>query len=58
MLMHFGNRVIQDKIVFGSGWTLLGMPLSRVVEEIRNLPLHDKVKEKWLYKNSEILLNL
>ncbi len=58
MLMHFGNRVIQDKIVFGSGWTLLGMPLSRVVEEIENLPLHDKVKEKWLYKNSEILLNL
>lgn len=58
MLMHFGNSVLQNKVLFGSGWTFLGMPLSKVVEEFQRLPLSNGVKEKWLYRNAQILLKL
>jgi len=50
MLVHYGNTVIQDKIVWGSTWPYL--PIKRQVEETLQLPLKDEVKEKWLYRNA------
>jgi predicted TIM-barrel fold metal-dependent hydrolase len=57
MLMQFGNTLLQDRIVFGSGSRDLGMPIKEIVREMRELPLKDEVKEKWLYKNATRLFN-
>jgi predicted TIM-barrel fold metal-dependent hydrolase len=52
MLMQFGNTLLQDRIVFASGWSNYQIPLADVVAEMRALPLKDDVKEKWLYRNA------
>jgi hypothetical protein len=52
MLMQFGNTLLQDRIVFASGWGNYQIPITDVVEEMRALPLKDDVKEKWLYRNA------
>jgi len=57
-LIYFGNRTIQDKVVFGSEWTVLGMPIADVIAEVRALPLREEVKEKWLYHNAASLLDI
>jgi predicted TIM-barrel fold metal-dependent hydrolase len=53
MLLHFGNTTIQDKVLFGSDWLNLGLHISKVIEEVRSLPLKPEVIEKWLSKNAE-----
>jgi len=58
MLLYFGNRTIQDKVVFGSEWTVLGISIAEVIKEVRALPLREEVKEKWLHHNAAHLLNL
>ena len=52
MLMQFGNTLLQDRVVFASGWRNYQMPIGDVVREMRALPLKDDVKEKWLYGNA------
>lgn len=52
MLMQFGNTLLQDRVVFGSGGEDLGMPLREIIEEFRALPLKEYVKGKWLYQNA------
>jgi len=52
MLLQFGNTLLQDQMVFGSGVGDLGLPIGQVVKEMRELPLKDAVKEKWLYSNA------
>jgi predicted TIM-barrel fold metal-dependent hydrolase len=52
MLMQFGNTLLQDRIVFASGWGNYQIPIGDVVAEMRALPLKDDVKEKWLYRNA------
>ncbi len=58
MLLHFGNTTIQDKVLFGSDWLNTGIHISKVIEEIRALPLKPEVTEKWLYKNAERALGM
>lgn len=55
-LVHYGNTVIQDKILFASSWPLL--PIERTIQEVRELPLKEAVVEKWLYHNAARLLGL
>lgn len=55
-LVHYGNTVIQDKILFASSWPLL--PIERTVQEVRELPLKESVVEKWLYSNAARLLGI
>lgn len=55
-LIQLGNTLLQDKIIFGSGWPRL--PMKRGVEEVRKLPLRDEVKEKWLHHNAAKLFGL
>jgi predicted TIM-barrel fold metal-dependent hydrolase len=52
MLLQFGNTLLQDKILFASGWSNYQMPVADVIEEMKALPLKDDVKEKWLYRNA------
>jgi predicted TIM-barrel fold metal-dependent hydrolase len=58
MLLHFGNNVIQDKVLFGSDWLSMGIPIEQVIREVQELPLRDEVKEKWLGRNAACLFGL
>ncbi|MBW2060891.1 MAG: amidohydrolase [Deltaproteobacteria bacterium] len=58
MLLQFGNTLLQDRIVFASGSTDLGMPINEIVMETKALPLKKEVMEKWLYQNAVELLGL
>lgn len=55
-LIHFGNSVLQDRILFASRWPML--PFRQTVDELRQLPLKPEVLEKWLGGNAARLLKL
>ncbi len=57
-LMHFGNTVLQDKILFGSTWLFMGLSIKQLADEVMKLPLKEKVKEKWLYSNAVRFFNI
>lgn len=50
--LHFGNSILQDKIMVGLSSALLGAPVSELIGEYENLPLKDTVRQKWLYDNA------
>ncbi len=56
-LMHYGNTVLQDKILFGSTWLFMGLSIKQLADEVIKLPLKEKVKEKWLYSNAVRFFN-
>jgi len=58
MLFQFGNTLLQDQVVFASGADDIGLPVSQLVEEMKALPLKDKVMEKWLYGNAQRIFKL
>jgi hypothetical protein len=58
MLLHFGNTTIQDKVLFGSDWLNVGMHISKIIEEVRALPLKPSVLDKWLGTNAQRLFPL
>ncbi len=55
-LLQYGNTLLQDRILFGSGFP--SIPLERSLAEIEALPLTDSVKRKWLGENAARLLKL
>jgi uncharacterized protein len=55
-LLRFGQTTIRDKVLFGTGWFLLGRPPRQVVDEFRALPVAEDVLELWLHGNAERLL--
>jgi len=58
MLLQFGNTLLQDRILFGSGIGDLGLKIQTIVEEIESLPLKDEVKRKWFYNNAATLFGM
>jgi uncharacterized protein len=56
ILLQFGNSILQDKIIYGTGWP--NFPFKRNIDELRALPLKEEVKEKWLGKNIAKLLGI
>ena len=57
-LIHFGNSVLQDKILFGSTWLFMGMSIKQLADGVMKLPLKEEVKRKWLYENAARLLGI
>ncbi len=57
-LLRFGQTTIQDKILFGSGWFLIGRPPAELLAEFRTLPIKPAVMEKWLFRNAQALLGV
>jgi hypothetical protein len=57
-LLYWGNRMLSNRVVFGSTWTLIGMSIKDLADEVRSLPLKDEVIERWLHGNAERLLGL
>jgi uncharacterized protein len=55
-LLRYGTTTIRDKVLFGTGWFLLGRPPGQVVDEFRRLPVPEDVLELWLWRNAEALL--
>ena len=55
-LLRFGQSTIADKVLFGTGWFLLGRPPVTILEEFRALPVKPAVMERWLSGNAERLL--
>ena len=55
-LLRFGQTTIKDKVLFGTGWFLLGRPPGQVVDEFRALPVAEDVMDLWLHRNAERLL--
>jgi predicted TIM-barrel fold metal-dependent hydrolase len=55
-LLRFGQTTIADKVLFGTGWFLLGRPPGDVLDEFKRLPVKPEVMEKWLFKNAERVL--
>jgi predicted TIM-barrel fold metal-dependent hydrolase len=55
-LLRFGANTIKDKVLFGTGWFLLGRPPGQVLDEFAALPLPPEVMELWLKGNAERLL--
>jgi predicted TIM-barrel fold metal-dependent hydrolase len=49
-LLHFGNSLFQDRILFASGYPAL--QITECVAEVKQLPLKPEVLEKWLWKNA------
>ncbi|MBC2806804.1 amidohydrolase family protein [Rhizobium ruizarguesonis] len=50
--LQFGNTLLQDKIMVGLSRYLFAIPFEDIIEAYRNLPLKEKVVEKWLYGNA------
>jgi predicted TIM-barrel fold metal-dependent hydrolase len=50
--LQFGNTLLQDKIMVGLSWSLLGLSMEEAIKEYLALPLKDSVKEKWMYHNA------
>lgn len=50
--MQFGNTLLQDKVMVGLSRYLFGVPFETLIEDYKNLPLKEKVIEKWLYGNA------
>jgi uncharacterized protein len=57
-LLRFGPRTIREKVMFGTGWFLLGRPPGQVLAEFRELPVPEDVMELWLHGNAERLLGV
>lgn len=57
-LLRFGQTTIADKVLFGTGWFLLGRAPADVVSEFRRLPVKPAVMEQWLYANAARVLKL
>lgn len=50
--MQFGNTLLQDKVMVGLSRYLFGASFESLIEDYKNLPLKEKVIEKWLYGNA------
>src|SRR6059036_2051126 len=57
-LLRFGQTTIKEKVLFGTGWFLLGRPPGQILDEFRALPVQEDVLELWLHGNAERLLNI
>jgi predicted TIM-barrel fold metal-dependent hydrolase len=57
-LLHYGSRMLADRVIFGTTWTLLRTEPKELVDETRALPLSDKVLDKWMGTNAARLFGL
>jgi len=54
-LLVYGNSLLQNQVLFATDFVL---PHERCVKELKDLPLKDSVKNKWLGENAAALLRL
>jgi uncharacterized protein len=49
---HFGNSILQDKIMIGLSSALMDAPVAELIKEYEALPLKESVQQKWFYDNA------
>lgn len=57
-LLNFGNSILQDRILFGSTWLFMGLSIKELADGVKELPLKEDVKRKWLYDNAAKLFGV
>jgi hypothetical protein len=57
-LLCYGNSILQDRVLFGSTWLFMGSTIKQLADSVRELPLKEEVKHKWLYENARRLFNI
>jgi len=57
-LLHFGNSILQDRVLFGSTWMFMGLNIKQLADGVMKFPLKEEVKHKWLYHNAARLFGL
>ena len=57
-LLQYGDRMLADRVIFGSTWTLLGTSIRTLLDEVRALPLKEASVDKWLGDNAARVLEL
>ncbi len=50
--LQFGNTLLQDKIMVGLSRYLFSTSFEELIKEYQELPIKEKVMEKWLYGNA------
>jgi predicted TIM-barrel fold metal-dependent hydrolase len=50
--LQFGNTLLQDKIMVGLSRYLFATSFEELIKEYQDLPIKEKVMEKWLYGNA------
>jgi uncharacterized protein len=55
-LLHFGNTTIRDKVLFGTSWDIVGVPMEQLIADVRALPLRPDTVSAWLHGNAARLL--
>ena len=51
-LFTYGTTTIRNKVLYGSGWFLMGRSPAELVAELRELPVDDDVLDDWLSTNA------
>jgi len=57
-LLNLGNSILQDRVLFGSTWLFMGQTIRQLADGVRELPLKEEVKDKWLYRNAARLFGI
>lgn len=57
-LLCYGDTTIRSKVIFGSLWPNLGLPLPAMLDEARSLPLRPESIRAWTYENAKRLYRL
>jgi len=57
-LIAYGNRGLQDQIIFASGWGTQGLPLKQIISETEDLCRNDTIRRKWMYENAARVLGI
>ena len=52
LFLQYGNTLLQDKVMVGLSRYLFGTSFEALIQGYKNLPLKEKVLEKWLYSNA------
>lgn len=55
-LMQYGRTILKDRMIVGTAWPM--MPMGRVIQEVRDLPIEEDVAERWLGGNAAAFLRL
>lgn len=54
-LLYFGAGPLRNKIMFGSTWHMLNLPLRQIFQEVRDLPVSKEITQQWVYRNAAAL---
>ncbi|MCX7561250.1 amidohydrolase family protein [Sulfitobacter sp. F26204] len=55
-LLQYGRTVLKDRMIVGTAWPM--MPMKRVMDEIRELPIEADIADRWLGKNAKAFLRI